>query len=779
MTSPDSTGPENPPRTTLGPWPAPEIDLRTVALVLSRRRWVGIGVLLGALLAGLLVTLRAQRIYRSKAIVVIDTAAPEVLSNVREVYDLGSSGYWAAKEYYETQYNVIRSRPVAQKAAGALGLAPKVLADTIRATGTEDLEAQVARDPLYGLSENLREKVSMLGLGDARSRDQLIAELEDFDVAKYIQKLVRVEPVKDSRLVAIVVEDTNPQRAARLANAVADAYIEFNLDQKVSATRSAADWLTDQMHELKEKLQKSELALLDFKKDNNIVSVSMEDRQTITSETLSQLNRSLSETVARRLALESKRDRLRAATKEDVDSDADAEDAPAERLEEVLANPVVQDLKKTYNALLQEQAELSERYTPEHPKLLAVARRLELVRRELGRELGNMLKAVDEEYETVLETEHRLTNAIEKVKAESLKLNAKEIDYSRLKHERDNNQALYDLVLKREKEADLTELLRVNNIRKLEAAEPVLEPVRPRVKINMLVAAFLGLFAAVIAAFAVDYLDNSIKSQDQIEQLLGLPFLGIIPAIKGDKAAQLANAAERDQFIVSHPRSSVAECCRAIRTNLLFMSHERPAARILVTSSGPQEGKSTAVVNLAMIMAQSGARTIVLDTDMRRPRLHKSFSLPNDRGITSVIMGEMKLHQAIRPTGIERLDVLTCGPIPPSPADLLHTESFRRIVSELSRDYQRIFLDSPPAAAVADALVLAGIVDGIVLVVQAHKTAWQAALEAKRRLVGVGGALFGVVLNDIDLDDKRQGYYYHYYEYYHSGYGEEPGKSTA
>jgi len=227
---------------------------------------------------------------------------------------------------------------------------------------------------------------------------------------------------------------------------------------------------------------------------------------------------------------------------------------------------------------------------------------------------------------------------------------------------------------------------------------------------------------------------------------------------------------------VAHPRSSVAECCRAIRTNLMFMATERPARRILVTSSGPREGKSTTAINLALTSAESGARVVIVDTDLRKPRVHKSFGLSNDVGVSSLVLGEATVDQIIQRTNVGRLDVIACGPIPPNPAEILHTEVFKGLVEELNRRYDRVVFDSPPVAAVADALILSSMVDGVVLVIQGGQTSWQSALQATRRLMDVGGRIFGVVLNNVDLDDKRAGDYYQYYYYYRSGYGDRGEK---
>jgi polysaccharide biosynthesis transport protein len=741
---------------------AGRIDFQVVVQILRRRKWAAVGVLMVSLLAGLLITVRSPRIYRATATLLIEQATPEVLSGVRQVYDLGTGTYWNSQEYYQTQYKIIRSRPVAERVVALLGISGPDLAEKLRQAGPASLEARVAGDVFAGLPEELRDKLVFVGADAARSREDIVKSLVDFDGPAFIQGKVQIRPVKDSRLAEIWVDDTDPKRAAVIANSVADAYLEVNLDQKIGFTRSAVDWLSDQTQDLKSKLESSELELHEFKKANNLVSVSMENHQTMVAETLNQLNASLSQVRAHRLALESRR-----ATVQRLKTD----DQPLDELESVLASELIQGLKVKLSDLQQEEAELASRYTGDHPKLVAARKRLAMVQGDLNMEIDKLLRSIDGSYKTDLDNERRLQGAIESVKTEAFEINKKEIEYGRLKRDRDNNQALFDMVLKRQKEADLTEMLKVNNVRKLEAALPPTTPISPRTSFNMMVALFLGVFGGIALSFVVERLDNSLKSQEHIERFLGLPFLGFIPSMvrrKGHDATP-AGQSERDQYVLEHPRSPVAECCRTIRTNLMFMSPERPAHSILVTSPGPREGKSTMSIDLGITMAQAGGRVLLVDTDMRRPRLHKSFGVSNAVGISTVILGDATIDQAIVPSGVPGLDLLVCGPIPPNPVELLHTDTFADLAKHLEKAYDRVIYDSPPVAAVADALVLASLVSGVVLVIHAGHTTWQLATEAKRRLVDVGGRIFGVVMNNVDLDSPHYNSYTYYY-YYRSGY---------
>ena len=736
------------------------LDLRARISVLRRRLLVLIVVLVGVLVAGTVITIRAPRVYRATALVLIDVNAPEVLSGMREVYGLGS-GYWAAKEYYTTQYNVIKSRLVADKVVMALGLRSATVSEELKAAAPPTAEARLSGDPLSDLPPALQNKLRLLNLADAASRDAMAERLERLDPAAVLQKRLQVDPVKDSRLVQIAIEDTSPELAALLANAVADAYIEVNLDQKVDMTRTAVNWLSDQLRDLKDKLETSEAALNQFRRTNNMVSVSMEDRQTINSQTLNQLNQSLSAARAAGFALASRRDEIARATQDGSVPD---------NFDEVLSNPLIQKLKSVYSDLTQTESDLNLEYTPEHPKVRSVHEKTELVARDIQREIAKIVQSLDTQYNVSVATQQRLEREIQRVTSEALNLGQKEMEYTRLRREKDNNLALYEIVLKREKEANLSQMLKVNNVRKVDAARPPERPIRPIIKLNLLASLLIGLLGGVAVAFIVDYLDNSVKSQDQVEQVIGLPFLGIIPTIKPLQTSATTKPGERDLYIVQHPRSPCAECLRTIRTNIMFISPDRPARALLVSSSAPGEGKSTTVVNLAITMALLGQRTLLVDTDMRRPRLHKSFGISNDVGLSNLILGSTTMDEAIRPSSIERLDVLSCGPVPPNPAELLHTASFTNVFHELGKRYERILFDSPPVAAVADALVLASMVDAIVLVVHAGRTAWQATVQTKRRFEDVGGRISGVVLNNVDIDKVSASDYY-YYRYYR--YGED------
>jgi capsular exopolysaccharide synthesis family protein len=411
-----------------------------------------------------------------------------------------------------------------------------------------------------------------------------------------------------------------------------------------------------------------------------------------------------------------------------------------------------------------ECADLRVKYLEDHPKLEACDKKLALARQALRDEVGTVLQSARNEYREVSNTERNLLALLNETKSDAFGLNQHEREYLELKRTYDNNQRLYELLLKRLKDTGITGMLQVSNVRILDRAQPVLTPVRPKVRQNLTMAAMLGLFAGVGLALVLELLDTSITTQVQVEEKLGLTFLGIVPRIGLPKDGSVA----RGFLVRQQPQSAVAECLRSIRANLLFMSPDRPLRKILVTSSSPEEGKTTTASLLAQIMADGGSRVLLVDGDMRRPRIHRIFDTSGGQGLSSLILGEGSLDEAVKATEIPNLSVLPCGPVPPNPAELLHADAFRKLLDELARRFDRVIVDSPPVAAVSDAVVISTAVDGTLLVLKAGRTSRDVARRAVRALTDVNARVFGAVLNDLDLSDGRYGEYYQYHRY---GYG--------
>ena len=698
-----------------------DFDLRSFWRTILRRRWLALSFFAAVVLVTAFVTLRATKIYDATCSIIIDLNAPRVLEKdqVQDVVETGTGGYWYSREYYETQYKVIASRAVAQRVADHMGLGKN--AAFLRLEG---------------------EKRAALEAGKIHPDPVLV-----------LQRSLRVEPVKDSRVVRIRYQDPDPKLAAAIANAFADAYIAESLAVKANTTQNASEWLEQQLAELEKKLDASARTLFEFKRDHDIVATSWEDRQSMVAQRLTAANEALTKARVRRAELQA-RTQAFSGLAEKVRSG----NVPLEDITGLSEFDTIQATKLRYLEARSECADLRVKYLEDHPKLEACDRKLALAHQSLQDELKSALRTIEREYAEVQATERNLVQLLNETKSDALNLNQYEREYVELKRTNENNQRLYELVLKRLKDTGVTGMLQVSNVRVMDRARVATRPVRPRPARNIALAVVLGLLGGIGLALLVEKLDTSIVSQEQVEEGLGLAFLGIVPRVLPGK-----DGAPQELVVHHQPRSAMAECLRAVRTNLLFMSPEKPLKTILVTSSGPSEGKTTTSIALAVTMTGSGSRVLLVDADMRRPRVHRIFGLQSSAGLSSLILGEVGMAEAIQPSGIPSLDVLPCGPVPPNPAELLHTAAFQRILGELSTRYDRIIFDSPPVGVVADAAVISTLADGALVVLKAGVTSRDLAAQSVKHLRDVNARVFGAVLNDLDLDDQKFGRYAYYY----------------
>ena len=383
-----------------------------------------------------------------------------------------------------------------------------------------------------------------------------------------------------------------------------------------------------------------------------------------------------------------------------------------------------------------------------------------------------VLKAIDAELASLGESAQRFQKEVDRLTSEALALNQKEMVYKRLDREMQNASEQYTMLSKRLDESGLQAQDKSNNIEPLDRAVPSLEPVEPRLRQAIVLGLLVGLVLALVLVSVLEVLDRTVKSHDDIEALTGFTFLGLIPTVKDMEAT-----ARQELYVVEHPNSQVAECCRVLRTNILFCSPDKPLRKLMVTSSNAVDGKTMTVVNLGVVMAQGGHRTLLVDTDLRRPRLHKILGVPNDNGVSRLVVGESKIEDAVKSTHVPNLYVLPCGPLPPNPAELLQTERFAALAEALGERFDRVIFDSPPVLAVTDAAIVSRVIDGVVVVAKAGATTRDALLRMKRHLDTVNARVAGVVLNNVDVNNPGYGGgYYGYANHYYTTPAPEPRK---
>ena len=709
--------------------PETVLDPRQLFLVISRRRWVILATLVLAVGVVSYRVLQERKVYAAAASLIIESTAPKFLDGqqVQEVADPAAGSYWASKEYYETQFKIITSRAVSTRVVEKMRL---------------------DEDPDFlGIPPGL----------DPAARTQAMKQV---DAVAKLQRQIYVAPVKDSRIVNVQVEDLDPNRAAVLANEVSEAYIAENIALRLRTAETATKWLEDRLTSLEQASKSTELAVYDFKRSADALSLSVADTQTMLVQTLGDYNQALTKVRTRIAAMKSRLDAVDSVRKE-----SKVDDRMWAALMTSTSNTVVLNrLRDVYNEELRNCEALGARYLPEHPKMRACDEKLRPVRQEIADEVRRAEQTAVAELRQAVYEEKQLLRLVAQTKGEAFELSKKQIEFDQLQREASNNQRLYDVVLKRLKDIELSSMLRTSNARVLDQARPILMPVRPNVGRSIWIGLLMGLFGGLALAFALEFLDNTVASQSDIEQRLNVAFLGLVPTIAPEKMAQ----GGPDLVVFREPKSAVAECCRAIRTNLLFMTPDKPFRTLLVTSANPQEGKSSTVISLGITMAQSGSRVLLVDTDMRRPRLHKAFKVSNDTGISSVVVGEKSLDDAIKSTEVPNLFVLPCGPVPPNPSEMLHTRAFRELLEAVQGKFDKVILDSPPVGVVADAAVLASGADASLLVLKAARTPREMARKAVRALSDVNAKLLGAILNDVDLENPKYGEVY--YAYYRYGY---------
>ena len=656
---------------------------------------------------------------------------PQVFgSQVQEVIQLGTGSYWSNQEYYNTQVDILRGY------------------DLSRITVEHN---RLHRDKRL-LSEADQE---------GRSEEELIKR-----ATAIFHGALSASQHRESRVVSVHIRHTNRALAVELANMHVETFIEYTRGLRSRGSGKVSQFLADELDVATKRLRDSEEQLFQFEKDNNILSVEEKNKLERDLERYSEQHR---EARIKRMQLQTEVRQARRFKDEDVLA------SPVFAL--ARAGGVVETLRDQYAQAKHALDEIAGEHGPKHPIYINQKQKLDSLHADLRREAKRVVREVDLKYRTARANEAQFAGEVEALRKRKFELKEKMGKYNDYKRQHKSNEENHNLMLGRLRTSEVSGRNREVNIRPHESARLAVL-VHPRMKLNVAVSAVFSLLLAIGLAFMLEFLDRTVKTAEEIESVVGSPVLGIIPIL--DEVAGGHSPAEnrdRDMWVFEHPTSRAAECCRSIRTNILFSSADRPMKTITISSPRPREGKTTSTIFLGTTMAQSGQRVLVIDTDLRKPRLHHSLGASRTRGITNLILGDCSVDDAIKTTDVPNLYVLPCGPQPPNPAELLLTDRFREVLQDLESRFDRILLDSPPLLAVTDGVVLSRIADGVILVTQAGKTLLDDAVQCARQLRDVNAPLLGVVLNDMDLSDSRYGYYY--YQYSYGDAKQEPAASKA
>jgi capsular exopolysaccharide synthesis family protein len=604
--------------------PNPEIrgtNIYDYLKIIQKRLNVIIAALIIIPVSAAIYVFTVKPIFRATTSILIEKQAPKI-TKFEEVYTPGYSDL----QFYQTQYKILSSRAIAERVFDELKL-------------KKDPEYRDLKDP----AEKLRGKI-------------------------------KIDPIKNSQIVLVHVDDTDAMRASAIANALAKEYIQQDIETRNRAAKEAVGFLESQLTDIKKKLRESEEAFSAYIQKNRIVTVPDIEKKT---------------------------------------------------------ESLLDSLRQNKATLEKDLAEAAKRYKNKHPKMISLNAQLEQTNKRLEEETNTLLS-----------------------------LNEKMTQYNILKKEVESNQQLYNSMLTRAKETSVSEKVEASNIRVVDSAKPPEAPFKPKKAQTIAIAIFLAAFIGIGLAFFLEYLDASIRTADDVSVYLQLPFLGYIPSVlKEAKTDQ-----ERALICSVNPKSSITESYRAIRTAILFASPEdKPLKKILVTAALPEEGKSFVSVNLSTVFSQVNEKIVLLDVDMRKPKIHKNLNVTQQPGLSNFLTGNADSSVIIKSTAIQNLFFIPSGNIPPNPSELLTSGKLSKLIDELLVRFDRVIIDSPPILSAADTSLLSNIVDGVVLVVKGASTRLEAVTKAKQKVLEAKGRIIGVIVNNIEPEKEDRYYYYHYY----------------
>ncbi len=784
------------------------IHLRELWRIIRKRKWL-VAALSG--IVTILITIEVHRTpstYKTYSDILVAQDAPTVVQTKDQVIQIEDSNN------LNTNKIIIKSRPLLEDVVVNLKLDqdPRFI---------EGLQKRSFSDAI----KDIWHRLSSAGGGTAESASPPVSSVPAATGARTAEESVRLQPyvnilkgklnvetLPESNVIRLSFEHTSPELAASVANAAARVFIERSFERKISRFESTSSWLDRSTRELKSRVQQAEAALADYTRRNGIFST--EGKENLTTDKLVSLHSQATKAEMDRLIKESLYEEVRAGR--------------AAQLPESYSDPKIGMLQTELGKLQVEAAELSVKFGLENPRVAEVQQKIRAYQDQVAENRRNLEAKLRADYERARRDEGSTQQALERAKSEAVQQNQAAIQFSVLQSDVDTAKALYTDFLQKTKQADLQLVEQHNNLRVIEPADVPGSPVGPMRFRTILIGLFVSLIGGVGLAFFLEYLDNTVKSVEDIIRVAGLPTLAVIPAINAVSRGALpgkkkerrrdgerGRGGERSALNVAHANgvrlvtsknsanspalaggagpstspngpggpggkltklvtldqlSSVVEAYRMLRTSVLLSAAGNPPKTILFTSGQPGEGKTTTAINTAISLSQLGASVLLIDADLRRPTVHRVFKMNQAHGLSTFLSRQVSVEPLIHKLWVPNLSVLPCGAIPPNPAELISSERMKELLRALAGKYDHILIDSPPLMNVTDPVILSTMVDGVILVVQAGRSTRDIVRRARTELGSVGAKIFGVVLNNLDI--KREGYGSYISTYGSYGYGE-------
>ncbi len=722
-----------------------EIHLRDYLRIVNKRKATILTFFILTLLVVIIATFTATPMYQASTKVIIERNTAGALTNsyTYTPYD---------PEFLETQYQLIKSAAVVEKVVKKL--------DAEKMYDLFFPEKEVSKSYIASAKEWISEQISalklMAGIEDFFSSQDGLEKNSPLEMrvpptkARLLEDVIKsgiaAEPVANSRVVQLSFMSDNPAVATRVVNSVAQAYIDELLDMQMEVSGYSIGWMKKKSEIQREKLEESERDLYDYKKKHDIVTI--EDRITVLPERLSDLSKNLTQAETRRKELSAVYEQIKNIKKEQL-----------ETIPVIVENTSVDAINKSILTAEQKISELSKKYGSKHPRMITAKNDLKGLKSKKYKELEKAVQTIKNEYQLARSNERDLKELVDQTKFQAARLGEKSIQLDILKRKVETNRFLYDALIKKMKEKGITEQNQSVNVWVIEKAQIPDFPATPRKKRNILLGIILGLFGGVGIAFFLEYLDNTVKTPEDVEEKFNIPVISTIDLFKDKNETIVEN-------VLNDPSSLTAENFKGLRTSILLSSADKPPKILLITSMTPGEGKSSVCACLGGTIAQTGKKVLIVGGDMRRPTQYKNFKVENTVGLSSFLAGISQEIEEIVTHLDKNLHLIPSGPIPPNPSELLSSTRFKAMLEQLTKTYDMILIDTPPLASVTDPLIISRHVDGVVIVTWAGKTTHEMLGKGLKQLEDISAPITGLVLNRFSA--RKSGYYYNYGDYYYS-----------
>jgi len=740
--------------------------------VIVKRKWVIVTFAVALIfLAGISSFLAIPK-YKSTATLLIEDEISRVF-DIDETFDFQPQAYRDLR-FYNTQIKLLKSGSLAARVVRQMNLFQKPEFHSYR---NSEKRLVISAKEIFSFKWLIPKKKSR----KKRAIDFIQSDAYS-EIIKEVQKNIDVKSIRDTKLVEVSFISYSPVLAAEVVNTLAEEFINFSIKKRYDTTQKAPDFLSEQIADLQDNLAAKEKRLQRYGQEKEIFFLS--DTESTVVNKFADLNEAYTKAQIEKIEAES-------TYRELIDLKVDS-------LPQFVKNPMIQELKTEFTRILNEYIEKSKIFKPEYPEIIRLKAKLDSMREELKNEIEKAVEAAESEYRSAQKKEASLRNLFEKQKEHVTRINSNTILYNSIKIEVENKRALLNSLVKRQNETLISARLsglKTSNISIIDKGKVPENPFFPKKKLNLFLAFLMGIFGGVGFCFLFEYLDNTVKGPDDVEKLTGLPSIGAIPYLPpegknkkkygyysrfkyshGDRnlGSNDPNQKIKEIELVNYhfPKFFISEDYRMVRTSILLSHADAPPKTIAFLSASPREGKSTTLANMAVSFAQLGEKVLVVDSDLRKPRLHRIFEAKNNRGLSGYLTGKLSLGDSIQKTNVENIWILPSGLIPPNPAELLNSKKMKEFMEKMKKEFDVILLDTPPILAVIDGVIVSTLADSTMIIIRAGSARRKPFLSAIEEIKRANAKIIGVVFNEVKL--KKADYHFiDYYRYYRYRYYKE------